>query len=247
MNLRMGDGVLGKSLFVQDYIEKKKNDYQLDRRDNLCVLTKTNGSISHISFNVDWGREAESLVIQLWEGSETEPLATVVGKTEPDSDDHPVNATAKQRKTDATLEPTSPLPLARQAGQNSDARPVDTPLWDKFLQNLELANDNEAGGDFIEFIQNHCFSGDLLWKDTDGNWVDKAIPLAVKMETLVEAVWQRRQLAHEHLFCKGVYVNDYELELGDTDMKTLWPLWIPEQRILIMCAMGGGPGHKNGA
>ena len=201
----MGDGAIGKSLFLQDYIEKEKKDYQLDKRGNLCVLTKTNDAISHISFNADWGREAESLVIQLWEGSD------------------------------------------RRAGQDSDACPVDTPLWDKFLQHLELATDNAAGRDFIEFIQNHCFSGDLLWKDTDGNWVDEAIPLAVKMEILFDAAWRRRQLALDRLRQEGVDVNDDELELGDADMKTLWPLWIPERRILIMCAMGGWLVHKNGA
>ena len=152
-------------------------------------------------------------MIQFWEGSETEPLATVVEQTDPDS----------------------------------DARLVDTPLWDKFLQNLELTTDNAAGRDFIEFIQNHCFSGDLLWKDTDGNWVNKAIPLAVKMETLFEVVWQRRQLAQERLRQQGVDVDDDELELGDADMKILWPLLIPERRILITCAMGGWPFHKSGA
>ena len=210
--MNLGDGVLGKSLFIQDYVDKKKKDYQLDHCGNLCVLTKTNGSISHISFSVDWGKETESLVIQLWEGSDTMPLATVVGRSKVDSDTHP----------------------------------VETPLWDKFLQNLELATDNTAGRNFIDFIQNHCFSGDLRWKDTDGNWVDEAMPLAVKMETLFEAVWHRRQLAQERLRQGGVHVDDDELELGDADMKTLWPLWIPEQRILIMCAMGRWLFHKNG-
>lgn len=213
INVGMGHGVLGKSLFLQDYIEKKKTDYQLDHRGKLCVLTKTNGSISHVSFNADAGFFADSLVIQFWEGSETEPLATVVEQTDPDG----------------------------------DARLVDTPLWDKFLQNLALTTDNAAGRDFIEFIQNHCFSGDLLWKDTDGNWVNKAIPLAVKMETLFEVVWQRRQLAQERLRQQGVDVDDDELELGDADMKILWPLLIPERRILITCAMGGWPFHKSWA
>ena len=128
INVGMGHGVLGESLFLQDYIEKKKTDYQLDHRGKLCALTKTNGSISRVSFNADAGSSADSLVIQFWEGSETEPLATVVEQTDPDS----------------------------------DARLVDTPLWDKFLQNLALTTDNAAGRDFIEFIQNHCFSGDLL-------------------------------------------------------------------------------------
>lgn len=222
MTWRLGDGALGKSLFLQDYIEKKENkDYELDQRGNLCVLTKTNGGISHISFNADWGEKVESLVIQLWKRSGPEPGATVDGETKAFND--------------------------RQANQDSDAPPVDTPLWDKFLENLQLASDNAAGRDFIEFIQNHCFSGDLLWKDADGNWADRPIPLAVKMETLFSAVWIRRQIALDRVRRRGVDVNDDELELGDEDMRTLSPLWIPELRILIMRAMGGWLVHKNGA
>ena len=202
-DLKPGDGALGKSLFLQDYISKEKKNYALDQCGNLCVLTKTNAGISHISFNADCEQKAETLVIQLWE----------------DSDKHPV--------------------------QDSDKHPVHTPLWDKFLENLQLASDSAAGCDFIDFIQNHCISGDLLWKDSDGNWADHPIPLAVKMETLFNTVWCRRQAALDHVRRQGVDVNDDELELGDEDMKTLSPLWIPQLRILIMRAMGWWRVHEN--
>ena len=65
------------------------------------------------------------------------------------------------------------------------------------------------------------------------------------METLFDAVWRRRQVALDRLRRQGVYVNDDELELGDEDMKTLPPPWIPELRILIMCATGGWFVHEN--
>jgi hypothetical protein len=218
-DLKPGDGALGKSLFLQDYISKEKKNYELDQCSNLCVLTKTNARISHISFNADCEQKAETLVIQLWERSD------------------------QPKKVKPAVTPVND----RRAGQDSDKHPVHTPLWDKFLENLQLASDSAAGCDFIDFIQNHCISGDLLWKDSDGNWADHPIPLAVKMETLFNTVWCRRQAALDHVRRQGVDVNDDELELGDEDMKTLSPLWIPELRILIMRAMGWWRVHENGA
>ena len=142
---------------------------------------------------------------------------------DPDSDGHPVNTT-----------PPIIAPL--------------TPLWDRFLENLELAIDGEHGRDFVNFIQNHCFHGELLFKDSNGDWVDTEIPLAAKMESLFEAAWHRRQLALERLSRNwGVTIDDETHELDDDDMTTLSQLRSPERRILIVCAMGGGPGHKNGA
>mgnify|MGYP006211911347 CR=1 FL=1 len=65
------------------------------------------------------------------------------------------------------------------------------------------------------------------------------------METLFNTVWCRRQAALDHVRRQGVDVNDDELELGDEDMKTLSPLWIPQLRILIMRAMGWWRVHEN--
>ena len=127
-DLKPGDGALGKSLFLQDYISKEKKNYALDQYGNLCVLTKTNAGISHISFNADCEQKAETLVIQLWDQPKKgKPAVT------------PVND--------------------RRAGQDSDKHPVHTPLWDKFLENLQLASDSAAGCDFIDFTTSslNCF------------------------------------------------------------------------------------------
>ena len=223
------------SVFLRDYTEKDNKGYHLDNHGNLCVLTKTNGGISHNYFIIDCVRQVESIVIQLWEGAAAEPIAKVVGQTEPDSDAHPVHAKKpppplalcwdRNKARSREGKPTTVIAVGDgQLGQDSDGHPVDTPIWDQFLKNLQLASDDAAGRDFIEFIQNHCFSGNLLWKDTDGNWVDEAIPLALKMEILFDIVWRRRQLALERLRKEGMDVDDDEHELGADDMKTLWQL-----------------------
>ena len=136
------------------------------------------------------------------------------GKPDPDSDGHPVNT-----------RPPIIAPL--------------TPLWDRFLENLQLETDTENGRDFVNFIQNHCFHGELLFKDSNGDFVDTEIPLAVKMESLFETAWHRRHLALERIRRDGWIVNDETHELDDDDMKTLLQLRSPERRILIVCAMGG--------
>ena len=68
------------------------------------------------------------------------------------------------------------------------------------------------------------------------------------METLFDVAWKRRRLALERKSENlGIALYDDEHELEDEDMKTLSQLRSPERGILIVCAMGGGPGHKNGA
>ena len=133
-----GGGALGMSVFLDDYNRKTNNGYHLHKDGNLSVLTNTNGGISHISFNIDCVTQVESLVIQLWEQSDAEPIAQLVEQTETDGDEHPVNA------------PETPPPLlalcaGRRRGNTNQAtgHPTtialggalgDTPLWDKFLE-----------------------------------------------------------------------------------------------------------------
>ena len=115
------------------------------------------------------------------------------------------------------------------------------------LQNVELAADTKNGPDFMNFLQNHCFHGKLLFQDSNGDSVDTEIPRAVKMESLFEIVSYRRQLALERLRRSGWTIDDETHELDEEDMTSLSQLRSPERRILIVCAMGVGPGHRNGA
>ena len=110
-----------------------------------------------------------------------------------------------------------------------------TPLWDTFLENLQLVSDEENRRDFANFIQHHCFREDHFFKDSLGHTVDTKIPLSVKMESLFQTAWHRRKLALERLRQNDVTINDETYELNDNDMKTLPQLRLPGRHILIVC------------
>ena len=173
------------------------------------------------------------------ESDSDEHPASVTTGTESDSDAHPAN-TSRQPATETNSH--------SDAHADHDGYPFDTtsptPLWDRFLENLQLASDGEQGRAFVKFLQNHCFRRDLLFKDSFGNSVQEKIPLGVKMESLFKTAWRRRQLALERLRRNGWTVNDETHELSDDDMTNLPQLLSPKRRILIVCAVGGEIGQQ---
>ena len=184
--------------------------------------------------------------IRVTELDSTDPLQPIARTPEPDCQKSACRAKSQPYKPDAKS--------AAQSLSHSDLHPVNstllesnTPLWYRFLENLQLASGGENGDEFVNFIQYQCFQADHFFKDSYGNPVNTKIPLAVKMESLFQTAWHRRKLALERLRQNGMTVNDETYELNDDDMKTLPQLQLPERCILIVCAMGGGLGHKTGA
>ena len=145
--------------------------------------------------------------------------------TVPDSDAHPVH----EPESDSGEDSASLTEL------HNDEPLQSTPLWDTFLQNLQLVSDEENRRDFANFIQHHCFREDHFFKDSRGHTVDTKIPLSVKMESLFQTAWHRRKLALERLRQNGVTINDETYEFNDNDMKTLPQLRLPGRHILIVC------------
>ena len=151
--------------------------------------------------------------------------ATVIMPRESDSDAHPVH----EPESDSGEDSASLTEL------HNDEPLQSTPLWDTFLENLQLVSDEENRRDFANFIQHHCFREDHFFKDSRGHTVDTKIPLSVKMESLFQTAWHRRKLALERLRQNGVTINDETYELNDNDMKTLPQLRLPGRHILIVC------------
>ena len=184
--------------------------------------------------------------IRVTELDSTDPLQPIARAPEPDCQKSACRAKSQPYK-----------PAAKSAAQplsHSDLHPVNstllessTPLWYRFMEKLQLASGGENGDEFVNFIQYQCFQADHFFKDSYGNPVDTKIPLAVKMESLFQTAWHRRKLALERLRQNGMTVNDETYELNDDDMRTLPQLQLPQRCILIVCAMGGGLGHKTGA
>ena len=134
-----------------------------------------------------------------------------------DSDAHP----AHEPESDNDEDP-APTSLVTEPDNEEPLQPtLTTPLWDRFLENLQCACNEEKGRDFANFIQHHCFREDHFFKDSYGRIVDTKIPLAVKMESLFQTAWHQRKLALKRLRQKGVQANDETYELNDNDMRTL--------------------------
>ena len=134
-----------------------------------------------------------------------------------DSDAHP----AHEPESDTDEDP-APTSLLTEPDNEEPLQPtLTTPLWDRFLENLQWACNEEKGRDFANFIRHHCFREDHFFKDSYGRTVDTKIPMAVKMESLFQTAWHQRKLALRRLRQKGVQANDETYELNDNDMRTL--------------------------
>ena len=70
-----------------------------------------------------------------------------------------------------------------------------TPLYDNLIANLEAAaRQHPQGNGFIEYITKSCFFDNILIVDVYGERLEKPIPLAVKMERLLETAKRQREL-----------------------------------------------------
>ena len=115
--------------------------------------------------------------------------------------------------------------------------------WPSRLKCLEVEPISGAGevARKLQWVAHHCPKLQyLLFKDSNGFFVDVEIPLSQKMESLFLIAWHRRNLALTRLRQDGWAVSDATYKLNDDDMRTLSQLRSPEPRILIVCAMGWG-------
>ena len=98
-----------------------------------------------------------------------------------------------------------------------------TPLFDKFFENLELAAENTQGGELMELIEANCFFGDLCSRNSTGDAVQTPIPLPLKMETLLEAAKEQRQLHLKSLpRSRKEKVVDATYQISEDDMKAIY-------------------------
>ena len=67
-----------------------------------------------------------------------------------------------------------------------------TPLYDKFLEDLDATAVNKRGQELIDHIKENCFFGDLLYKNLEGNETEVEIPISMKMDNLLEKAKEKR-------------------------------------------------------
>ena len=103
-----------------------------------------------------------------------------------------------------------------------------TPLYDNLIADLEpAANQHPQGHAFIDYISKSCFFGNLLMKNRFGETLEKPMPLAVKMEQLLEEALQQRRrhfFGRELASDRRTYVNT-DMRIEENDMKKIYNEW----------------------
>ena len=75
-----------------------------------------------------------------------------------------------------------------------------TPLYDNLIEELEpAAQGHYSGAELIEYITKCCYQGDLLYLDAYGEFTPTPIPLPLKMEEMLRAAVNQRDLQRGRL------------------------------------------------
>ena len=224
-------GALGPPMLLENFLCSLDLDYNVSFSGDICVLAKTSDGTSEcFCFPVDYST-AHGLATHLWHKQASAP----------DSDARPVRLT-----------PRDCTPRASHEASDSDAHPALftlkplTPLWDKFVLKLDLAASTGHGRQLMKFIEEQCFCGDLCYKNANGDDLKTPMPLALKMECLLQTTAERRRRVLERLRDSAAQpVVDSTHEIEENDMIKMWQRGSPERGTLPTGVMGSRSGHKN--
>ena len=114
-----------------------------------------------------------------------------------------------------------------------------TPLYDSFIAELEKAvKQHRYGHAFVDYLTKSCFYGDLLTMDYFGNILERAIPLAVKMERLLQLTQHQRELHIDRLrrASRGIKKVDAHMRMGAADMKAIFNAWRAHPQEWMQCS-----------
>ena len=114
-----------------------------------------------------------------------------------------------------------------------------TPLYDSFIAELEkCVKQHRCGHAFVDYLTKSCFYGDFLTVDYFGNILEKAIPLAVKMERLLGLTQHQRELHIDRLkrAPRGIKQFDAHMRMGSADMKEIFDTWRARPQEWMQCS-----------
>ena len=124
----------------------------------------------------------------------------------------------------------SEKPPVKEDPRDSDFRTPElkakTPKWDNLIQKLSTVIDKAHVRELTEFIRTQCFTKpELLRRNANGDRLKYPMPLALKMEQLLDAAEERRRLALTQLKpeCNQA-LADATVEIPEEHMKRLWQL-----------------------
>ena len=101
-----------------------------------------------------------------------------------------------------------------------------TPKWDNLIQKLSTVIDKAHVRELTEFLRTQCFTKpELLRRNANGDRLKFPMPLALKMEQLLDAAEERRRLALRQLKPgRDLALADATVEIPEEHMKRLWQL-----------------------
>ena len=114
-----------------------------------------------------------------------------------------------------------------------------TPLYDSFIAELEkCVKQHRCGHAFVDYLTKSCFYGDFLTIDYFGDILEKAIPLAVKMERLLELTQHQRELHIDRLrrAPRGIRKFNAHMRMGSADMKEIFDTWRARPQEWMQCS-----------
>ena len=124
----------------------------------------------------------------------------------------------------------SEKPPVEEHLRDSDSRTPDlkpnTPKWDNLVQKLSTVVNKAHVRELAEFLRTQCFrKPELLRRNANGDRLKFPMPLALKMEQLLDAAEERRRLALTQLKpgC-DLALADATVEIPEEHMKRLWQL-----------------------
>ena len=135
-----------------------------------------------------------------------------------DGEDTPRKRTALEALV-SDAHPGRTLPIRRVSAR--------TPLWDNLLDRVTMAATTGEGQQFMKFLEQQCFFGDLCYKgNLYGDILEEPMPHSIKMEWLLETSAKRRKRVLERLCHSAAQpVLDMEHEIADKDMQIMYSDW----------------------
>ena len=107
----------------------------------------------------------------------------------------------------------------------------NTPKWDNLVQKLSTVVNKAHVRELTEFLRTQCFrKPELLRRNANGDRLKFPMPLALKMEQLLDAAEVRRRLALRQLKpgrdlkYDEIQAADATVEIPEEHMKRLWQL-----------------------
>ena len=195
---------------MENQIAKLDVEFELFTNGNLCLLAHCADRTSTQCIALDANEPFSFLAIvsdkdgSKAHGSAERPASI---KDERDKDASDAHGSAEQpvlnKRPAVSLKPAPPHGSAEQPVVNK--RPAfslqpATPLYDKLITCLEqVSEQHPQGSAFVDYITKSCFFGQLLTKDFFGQTLEKTLPLAIKMERLLQEAQRQRQLHFDTL------------------------------------------------